>query len=400
MLHHSRALPEIRRRSGADPQGPANVMAEAHPLTRELRRLTASGLDLMVVMPVLSEAIHRLFPSFSLSMIRVDERAAPREHYSEHFDEASHRLFAESGHLFAGSPDDPAAFGRLLSARRPIGKLVHNPPEYLAGGTYQHLFRRNGIHHCLDVAVRSATGPLGILGVFREADARPFTEADVARMTTIYGDLVHAFEARALEGDFDELESAVLVVDRGGRIEWASRAARVWLADASVGDERARLLDQAALPEAVLELTRRARRRELDGPLTLVLPTVGGRLRLRAYALSAGASGAGEHDKVAVQLSFEGSRLARVHKHLGELPLAPRLCELALSLYRAREPEAGERARAELGVSRETFKSYRKELYVRLDVTSATELRAALDRGALATRLDLERHLPRAQAVP
>lgn len=385
-------------------------MREAHKLHTELRTLATSGLDLMVAMPVLSETLHRMFPSFSLSMIRVDERCAPREHYSEHFDEQSHRMFAESGHLFATSRDDPAAFGKLLSARRPVGNLIHNPADYLSGATYQHLFRRNGIHHCLDVAVRSAAGPLGILGVFREAGARPFTTDDVARMNAAYGELVHAFEARALVGDFDELESAVLVVDRGGRIEWASRAARAWLADASVGEERALLLDRAELPRAVLELAKRLQRREPEHLPTLVLPAVGGRLRLRAYALAAPSSPSSPSgpstapDKLAVQLSFEGSRLARVHRHLCDQPLAPRLRELAFALYRAtvagdastREP--GEHARAALGVSRETFKSYRKELYVRLDVSSVAELRAKLDAAALATRLDLERHRPRPEA--
>ena len=270
-------------------------------------------------------------------MIRVDEGFAPREHYSEHFDEWSHRLFAESGHLFAAAGNDPAAFGRLLRNRRPVGSLLRTSPEYLAGGTYQHLFQRNGIHHCLDVAVRSANGPLGILGVFREQDAPPFTTEDVARMSLVYDDIVHAFEARQLVGPFDEIESAVLVVDGRG---------------------------------------------------------AGGRLGLRAYGLAAAANAVGESAKVAIQLSFEASRLLRIERALACLQIPPRLREVALWLYR------GEDAKARLGVTQETFKSYRKELYVRLEVSSVEGLRQRLDQAASTSRLDLERQRPRPAIVP
>jgi DNA-binding CsgD family transcriptional regulator len=352
----------------------------------------------MTQMPVLSALLHRLVPSFSLSMIRVDESFAPREHYSEYFDEFSHRLFAESGHLFAAAGDDPAAFGRLLRNRDPIGSLVIPRPDYLAGGTYQHLFQRNGIHHCLDVAIRTPRGPLGILGLFRERGALPFTTADVMRIREIYADLVHAFEARDLVGPFDELESAVLVVDARGKIEWASASARAWLEEATPGEERTWVRDRAALPSAASALAQGVREpRPGATPPTLTLPVAGGRLRLRAYALAAAGSSAGEASdvgaasKVAIQLTFEAARGLRVAHAVAQLGLAPRLREVALLLYQG-ETDVARR----LGVTRETFKSYRKELYVRLGVESVEGLRAHLDRLALSTRLDLERQRPRA----
>lgn len=370
----------------ADPL--SGVMARLPAGLAEIRALSTSGLDLIVQMPLLSEAIHRAFPSFSLSMIRVDDTCAPREHYSEHFDEFSHQLFATSGHLFASSSDDPASFGRLLRNPRPIGALVRAPPNYLAGATYEHLFRRNGIHHCLDVAVKSAGGPLGILGIFRERSAPGFTTEDVARMATVYDDLVHAFEARALVGDFDEVESAVLVVDRRGTIEWASGSARAWLIEASIAEERGLVVDRSLLPAAVADLARSVRRAE-DASPTRTLPVAGGRLRLRAYRLQSAANSLGEETKVAVQLSFEASRLLRIEKALHALGTPPRLREVATWLYR------GEDARARLGVSKETFKSYRKELYLRLDVDSVDALRVRLDGAASTTRLDLDRQRPR-----
>jgi hypothetical protein len=361
----------------------------------EIRSLTASGLDLIVQMPLLSEAIHRAFPSFSLSMIRVDDGCAPREHYSEHFDEWSHRLFADSGHLFAAAGNDPAAFGRLLRNRRPVGSLLRASPEYLAGGTYQHLFQRNGIHHCLDVAVRSANGPLGILGVFREQAAPPFTTEDVARMSLVYDDIVHAFEARQLVGPFDEIESAVLVVDGRGVIEWASPTARTWLVEAAVAEERTLVADRAQLPAAAAELARLLRSgRSAEATPTLLLPVAGGRLRLRAYGLAAAANAVGESAKVAIQLSFEASRLLRIERALACLQVPPRLREVALWLYR------GEDAKARLGVTQETFKSYRKELYLRLEVSSVEGLRQRLDQAASTSRLDLERQRPRQAIVP
>jgi hypothetical protein len=363
-------------------------MARLAPGLNEIRALTSSGLDLMVQMPLLSEALHRAFPSFSLSMIRVDESFAPREHYSEYFDEWSHRLFAESGHLFASSGDDPAAFGRLLRNRLPIGSLVHVTPAYVSGGTYQHLFRRNGIHHCLDVAVRNANGPLGILGVFREERAAPFTTGDVARMSQVYDCLVHAFEARQLDGPFDEVESAVLIVDVRGAIEWASESARAWLVEATVGPERSLVLDRALLPSAARELARSVREGG-DGRRTCVLPVAGGRLRLRAYTLVGASNSAGESSKTAIQLSFEASRLLLIDRSLASLGIPPRLREVALWLYR------GEDARRRLGVTPETFKSYRKELYTRLSVESVDGLRKRLDNAASTSRLDLDRQKPK-----
>jgi hypothetical protein len=243
--------------------------------------------------------------------------------------------------------------------------------------------------------VRSANGPLGILGVFREQAAPPFTTEDVARMSLVYDDIVHAFEARQLVGPFDEIESAVLVVDGRGVIEWASPTARTWLVEAAVAEERTLVADRAQLPAAAAELARLLRSgRSAEATPTLLLPVAGGRLRLRAYGLAAAANAVGESAKVAIQLSFEASRLLRIERALACLQVPPRLREVALWLYR------GEDAKARLGVTQETFKSYRKELYLRLEVSSVEGLRQRLDQAASTSRLDLERQRPRQAIVP
>ena len=194
-----------------------------------LRQLFTSGIDPVTLMPVASACLRRLVPAFSLSMIRVDAQCAPQEHYSEFFDEFSHQLFASSGHHFAVASDDPAAFGNLLRSPRVIGNLIDTPKSYVDGATYQVLFQRNGIHHCLDVAVRDARGPLGILGMFRERDAPGFGQDDLTVMRTLYPFLVHAFAARPLPASFDEIDSALLVVGMDGSIHWASPQALAWL---------------------------------------------------------------------------------------------------------------------------------------------------------------------------
>ncbi|MFZ5445290.1 MAG: hypothetical protein ACOZQL_35195, partial [Myxococcota bacterium] len=262
-----------------------------HRAVASLKALCSSGVDLLTQMPLSSELLKAVVPSFSLSMIRVDASCAPREHYSEHFDEFSHRLFASAGHVFSARSNDPAAFSNLLRQRDPVGNLLGTRPEFVAGATYQHLFQRNGIHHVLDVALRDARGPLGILGIFRERDARPFTPDDAQRLRELYPSLVHALAAPRGAGRFDEVDGAMLVATRDGRIEWLSPRARRWLEDASAGDERAALMDRQVLPAACRELfarleasarPRRAASREVP---TLTLPIAGGRLRLRAYRL-------------------------------------------------------------------------------------------------------------------
>ncbi len=359
-----------------------------------LRAVVTSGVDVMSQMPVTAEHLRRVIPAFSLSMIRVDERCAPQHHYSEHFDDFSHHLFATSGHLFAGNADDPAAFGTLLRNKQPVGTLVDNRPEYLAGATYQHLFKRNGIHHCLDLALREGDTPLGILGIFREADARPFSAQEVEAARALYPWLVHALAHPAADSPFEETESAMVMASVDGRILWASELALRWLEDGSGGPERALLRDKEQLPAAcrlVCQQLGRARVARPGGEVpTVTIPVPGGRLRLRGYALGAGAEAEG---RVGIHLSLELSRALRVLHALEGLRVAPQLKRLAFRLWQGHDAR---QICAELSLSVETFKSYRKELYTRLEVASVEALRELLDRQARAVSFDLSRHRPRA----
>lgn len=369
-----------------------------------LRMLLSSGIDLMTQMPVLSEEIKRLLPSFSLSMIRVDERGAPHEHYSEYFDEASHQLFSSAGHEFAASHEDPAAFGYLLRHPKPYGTLIDLPPGYLEGATYQHLFKRNGIHHVMDLALRDSGGPLGILGIFREKKAPPFTRADVVTVSQIYGHLVHACAARPTTGAFDETEGALVVTTRQGQVRWLSPLAKRWLEDASGGVERARLMEADMLPEACRRLCRlleqnqagpSSRRREQGStPATMTLPVAGGRLRLRAYDLFPGRVQEGEA-LVGIQLHLELHRGLRLMKALSTFDLPPQLRQVAWGLWNGL---AASEIASTLGVTASTMKSYRKELYARLEVDSHDALLRLLDERAQTATLDLSRHRPRLSA--
>ncbi len=368
----------------------------AHRDHASLRLLLNSGVDLFGQMPLTSEALKRIIPSFSLSMIRVDQTCAPTTHYSEHFDEFSHQLFASAGHVFSARSDDPAAFGNLLRSPRPFGNLIDGRPEFIEGATYQHLFKRNGIHHVLDLALRDEAGPIAILGIFRERDAAPFTRAEVAEVAQFYPWLVHALRAEARSAVFDEVDSALLVATPQGRIEFASALARDWLGDALGGAERGTLLQHNLLPDAVralctqcAQLQRSRARRSLDvTPPTMTLPVAGGQLRLRAYPLN----GEGGEQRYGVQLSLELDRAARLLRALEEANVPPQLRRLALAYWHGLEPKV---VCGLLGITASTLKSYRKELYARLSVSSNAALIERLNTAAKQTRLDLRRHLPR-----
>jgi hypothetical protein len=353
-----------------------------------LRLILHSGIDVMTQMPVTSEILKRLIPSFSLSMIRVNNACEPQEHYSEYFDEFSHRLFAEQGHLFSAQTDDPAAFGNLLRGTRTCGNLIHNSPEYLQGGTYQHLFKRNGIHHCLDIAVRDANGPLAILGIFREEGAVAFTADDVILSSDFYASLVHAFRAPNDLDLFEETDSAIILLDPSGGIEFATPSALAWLEDASAGTERALLMDRQALPEACRVLAKRLRAGE--NPM-LFLPVPGGRLRLRAYGMTPFSTGELK-ERIAIQLQLEMNTRLRVIRALEASPLTNQLRRVALAHFDGLEPKE---ICASLNITQHTLKSYQKDLYARLDVNSSVELVKLLTAQSKAVTFDLNRHFPR-----
>lgn len=355
-----------------------------------LRQLLTSGVDLMTQMPVTAEWLRRLVPAFSLSMIRVDERCAPAQHYSEYFDAASHDLFMAHGHEFAGSPDDPAAFATLLHNPSPIGSLIHTAPEFVAGATYQHLFKRNGIHHVLDIAIRNEGEPLGILGIFREQGALPFTRADLVPMLELYPYLVHVFRAEPVPADFDEVDSALIVTSAAGAVSWASPGARRWLDDRALGVAAA--CDALCRRLAALQ----AGRGDDEGPPTLALPVPGGRLRLRAYGLAPEA-GAVLSDHCGIQLSLEMHRGLQALRALELLPLTPQQRRVAFAYFQGLEAP---QVCARLGVSASSLKTYRRELYARLEVSSRTGLVELLNRHARATSVDLTRHLPRPGTEP
>ena len=352
-----------------------------------LTRLLTSGIDLMAQMPYVSELLKRVVPSFSLSMIRVDARCAPQQHYSEYFDDFSHDLFASSGHLFAAAGDDPAAFGRLLRAPVPYGNLVRGGAGYESGATYQHLFQRNGIHHCLDVALRDGSGPLGILGIFREKKAPAFTRSDVAMVAELYPALVHALCAEPLPSPHEASDEAILIANEDGVVEWASEPGRAWLEDAIGCSGRTQLHDNR-LPEAVRVLARRLQRGEVPA---MTLPVPGGQLQLRAYALSA--LNAGEtSSRVAIKVALEMNRRLKIIRALDTAPLTERLRLVALGHADGKTPI---QIREELGITRATLKSYQKDLYSRLDVSSSAELVELLNTQAASVTFDLGRHLPR-----
>lgn len=350
----------------------------------------------MTQMPVTAEHLRGLIPAFSLSMIRVDDRCAPTQHYSEYFDDFSHELFASSGHVFAARSEDPAAFANLLHNRRAVGSLIPTTPSYLAGATYQHLFKRNGIHHALDAAIRHAGRPLGILGIFREERAPPFTRADVARLSEFYPYIVHAFMAEPAPADYAEHDGALIVARADGTIEWASPSARRWLADAAFGIERAHLMDRHRLPAACLRLCSMltAIQAGAGGPCeppTLMLSIPGGRLRLRAYGLAPRAGGdAAAH--CGIQLSLEMHRGLQVLRALEQAPLTPQHRRIAFAYFNGKRPRE---IAAWLGIRPGSLKTYRRELYARLGVTSEAELLAALHALVGSATFDLQRHLPR-----
>lgn len=365
-----------------------------------LRLLCTSGIDIVTLMPVASECIKRLVPSFSLSMIRVSEDYIPEHHYSEHFDAFSHDLFASSGHHFSTRSDDPAAFANLLTNKVPYGTLIDSPPGFEDGAIYQHLFARNGIHHVLDVALRDAGGPRGILGIFRERGTRPFTRSDVATMQEIYPHLVHACAAEPLPARFDEIESAMLVAGRDGIIRWASPKARVWLETASVGKDRTSLMDASRLPEACRHLCQvwtanqsaHHRGSKATEVPEVTLPVPGGRVRLRAYGLSPVLAGDDLGHHVGIQLCLEMHRGLRALRALERSPLTMQQSRIALAHWQGQSMQA---IKASLGVSASTLKSYHKEIYRRLDVNSAAELVRLVDGYADSATFDLARHLPR-----
>lgn len=361
-----------------------------------LREMFHSGVDVIAGMPVAAAMLRRALPSFSLSMIRVDARCVPQTHYSEFFDDESHRLFGQMGHLAAALEGDPASFSHLLRRPgRPYGSLIDNPPDYLRGTTYQMLFQRNGIHHCLDVAIRDGTRPLGILGIFRERNTPAFTRKDVAVIDALYPHLVHAFAAEAVPADYDEIDSALLIADLDGRIQWASSEARAWLARAGGAADWIDLMDHGVLPRACRELCRawergRNARSGAQAPApTLTLPLPGGRLRLRAYGLS---QASGTPTQVGIQMALEMSRPLRIQRVLESSPLSPQQRRIAFAMTQG---ATNAQLREMLNLSAETLRSYQKDLYARLDVNGAPALVQRLQDMAQRITLDLGRHAPR-----
>lgn len=164
---------------------------------QQIRLICSSGLPPLTVMPILSEALHKVLPCLSFTFILTDKRAKPLAYYAENLDESTHALFCEKGDMLTSEQGDPASFPHLFELPKDYGNLLIPPDEYFQGSVYTNFFAPNGIRHFIDMTISHQDRPLVMIGIFREKIGRKtknelgFSRKELSLLPLLYSHIKH-----------------------------------------------------------------------------------------------------------------------------------------------------------------------------------------------------------------
>jgi DNA-binding CsgD family transcriptional regulator len=358
---------------------------------RGLQALCEAALPPDMLVPALLEALHGVVPSSrNLFDWTDDDGRLLRYHFEGPIDPVIARLYFDEFH---NRRETEAMLPFQALRDRAAG--VYGPeqldrPGFHESALFHEIWKPQGLHTRLEAVLRGRSGRLlGSLVLYRAPREPAFTTAERQRLARLLPLLAQALErgdtgagpATADEPHVPAPGAAeTLLLDASGSPCHASPGAWQLLLMAAGGASAAALDGMAQqtggpLPQALLAQLRRTP----DAPVQLQVDSQAGRIVATGQQLAAlpGKSGAAAQAMVLVTLRRHEPRRVALERVLRSLPLTPGQAAVCRALDSGL-PQA-QIART-LGVAPSTVIDHLRKAYRVLDLHSAQELRALLDR--------------------
>lgn len=362
------------------------VVKRSTDLSR-LRALGQMGLAQELFIPALLEELHHVIPSARNLFDWADASGRLLHYYFEGpIDPAiNERYFAEFHNRLEADVMPP--FRESLRAAGSVRRASDlDNAAFYRSALYNEIWRPQHLHSRIEAVVRDRRGlALGSLVLYRGPHDRSFTPLDEALLAQALPYIARGLELGSAAGEEVEFSlrhgrSATLLLGADGEIESLSSDALklLLLAHGGVTPEaasrRPRREDFASLTTLCSQLdcaagsgtTRSAR---------LAVRNAWGRFVFEASPLRP--VGRRAQTSICVTITHQEARalaLRRVVRRLGLTPAQERVC---LLLHQGRAPAE---IACEIGVAASTVADHVRKIYARLDVHSARELDAVIER--------------------
>lgn len=341
------------------------------------RQLSCLGLPAPLVVPAMLQALHDVVPSCLNVFHWTNRKGNPVNTYTPEMNTDVLEVFTSARHLLQG-PGEPT-IERLVTGPAAAGNyLRYQNSQFERSAIFNLVNRPVHVGPSLDLAVRRGVEPLGLVLLHREIGAVRFSAADTAKLATLAPYFVHALIDRAGGVESGELrdsgEEAALLCDREGRLVQAGGGAWQMLVFSStdrIGPATTIPRPGTMLSPAIQRLCRNLCEIRLGRPAPAPMTRVEnawGAYRFQAHPLRVGLEASpSPDDLVVVTIRREAPVELKLMERLKTLPLTPKQRQIAFRLGMGDTPDAAAQA---LDISRETCRSYVKQMYSRLDINN------------------------------
>jgi DNA-binding CsgD family transcriptional regulator len=343
---------------------------------KQLRLIGSLGLSPQQAIPLMLEQLEQVIPCLFANFFWLSEEGFPQDSYLPVFIPSAMDAFIGNQRRLVADPLEPTIDKCVRLGLRTGGSqaLLSDRNVFRRSILFNEVYRPYGIGDVLELTVREAGRPRGMVFLNRESMPGRWTAAEVALLLDTESHFLAALNAPPTSGHGPAAGappdgSAYLLVEESGRIRLATDTAITLLAqylDVPFSPDFRFGEVLAHIPPPMAKQAGRATAAARESRLTRW-----GEISAHAFRAGPLVPVAAAEDQFIIVLEKRLGRAARVASAVGKLPLAPREREIACLV--GMDVSFGQIAER-LRLSPATLRSYLKSIYERTGVAGRDHL--------------------------
>lgn len=338
-----------------------------------LRQLCCSGLSNEIVIQEFLSAVQTVIPSCNNSFAGVDENIIPTDFMVEftHFDTDSAVVLLN----YLSMKKNNDSFVLWFKQHQVLVDIDVFDESFYMSDAYNLVYRLGDQYHPLWALVRGQGKPIGMLGLYRPRQQKPFNKREQALCSQLLPYLAHALQAPK-DNDLRYINNGspgMIIMDIQGSILYLSHEAKSLLALAS---HQVFTIDayckEAELIAKLAQLCRKLVaifRGQAATPPSWNFDNLNGRFMFRAHWLNRQNNEPG--GLIGVTVEHQEPLVLKILHAMTILPLSPTQKEVAVLLAQGFSNEKiGER----LHIKLTTVKDHIGKIFIKLDINRREEL--------------------------